>query len=725
MIGASKILTVSYGTFSCTLEGFDEPFSTMKAIAEYFRDLAADDRYFGAEPPTPDAEMLHRIAERQIQRRVEAKVGDNSVLLRAEGSVALAAPALEEPATPPAVESVAAKLQRIRAAAEQGRSPAMPAAEVVAPEPVATDYEDEPNFESHEALAPPPAAAPARAPIVDDAILAPQAAAPVVASPLVATPFAQPTAEISLVPPVEPTPAPVAARVDRSLEDTISNVMASMQATAATEPAEQPRARARVIKVRRVETETGAPQFEAAPATDEEAAETRAQLAALEQARVERAAARAARAEADAKAKADAEAAAKAEAEAKAKADAEAEAKAEADARDEADTKARAEAEAAAKAKAAAEANAKAAAVAPASTLSPEAEAQLQAELAEVERDIAATRATAVVPKTVDAKPKAAPIAEAETAPIEIPVAETKLETAEAAPVEAPQAEAPVEVIVQAAAPVEPAPESIAAEPAPEPRDPARRAFMDAGTKTDDADLTRLMQHADTEQAEPENRRRLSAIQHLKAAVVATEAEKEITSKSGDSPEPSVLDRYRDDLAQAVRPRRPIATSTAASTRPVVPAERPAPLVLVSEQRIDDRPSHENLMIRPRRVTNGNLAVDDQDDDDTDTDGEENIFADSHGFAKFAEAQGAMQMPDLLEAAAAYALGAEGRPHFSRPQIMRSAITAVGEEEISRETSLRAFGMLLRQGRIQKVKRGQFIVAETSRYLAEARKLSK
>jgi hypothetical protein len=99
------------------------------------------------------------------------------------------------------------------------------------------------------------------------------------------------------------------------------------------------------------------------------------------------------------------------------------------------------------------------------------------------------------------------------------------------------------------------------------------------------------------------------------------------------------------------------------------------------------------------------------------------MFNDTKGFAEFADRLGAQGLPALLEAAAAYTACVQGRPHFSRPHLIRQISDVDPEASYSREDSLRGFGILLRSGKITKIKRGQFALAENSHYLAEARKL--
>ena len=244
------------------------------------------------------------------------------------------------------------------------------------------------------------------------------------------------------------------------------------------------------------------------------------------------------------------------------------------------------------------------------------------------------------------------------------------------------------------------------------------------GAETD-ADLSRLMEEARTKLEGAENRRRFSAISHLKAAVAATLADRKFAAP--DTPtQPEIekaeeLSLYREDRSKVVRPRRPAGDALHATPRPDV---RPAPLVLVSEQRID-RPGAgavDAAAIRPRRMAATNLAMftDDAEDDAFD---EADLSPESaSSFADFAERIGATSLTELLEAAAAYTASVEGHSHFSRPQILRKVEFVSSRGGYNREDGLRSFGMLLRQGKIQKVSPGQFTLADGSKFTEEARR---
>ena len=129
-----------------------------------------------------------------------------------------------------------------------------------------------------------------------------------------------------------------------------------------------------------------------------------------------------------------------------------------------------------------------------------------------------------------------------------------------------------------------------------------------------------------------------------------------------------------------------------------------------------------DTVIRPRRISSGNLALTD-DDDILDADADVPLSAEEvQSFAEFAERLGVSSLTELLEAAAAYTSSVEGRVHFSRPQILRKVAYVADDGDYTREDGLRSFGMLLRQGKIQKVRRGQFALSEGSKFADQARR---
>lgn len=630
----STILTVSYGTFSCTLEGFDDSFDMMKAIAEYFRDLAADDRYFGAEPPTPDADMLARIAEREGQQRVEALPNDAGVVLRpAEVEEAITTPEPAPIADPvPAArqaeseieedpsddffggsssgamlneDSVAARLARIRAAAAAAPIPAPvsePAPEAVDPEPVVQELDELP-----EALA---------EQIADDLedALGEGDDLEVSEDDLRDLMEFDGVAEADVVEPELDDEAPAVAE-EPDLRSLLNDIQSDDDADTAAmlegeefeddevEEAQDAPIQARILHVKgaaleEAEEVSGDEMF----GYDDEAYEEPID-------------------EIDTSSLSDIFD------------------KTEEDVADE-----------------------------PASSLSDEEEADLMRELAEVEAD----------------------------------EDEGENETAEG--------EWDDLLDVDAEAVIADEEHLFTSDP-----EEALASAQDLSSlltdKEADDEVDRLMAETETQMSEPDNSRRRTMMSHLKAAFASKKADKDagLDEDSGNDSEP-----YANDLAMSVKPRRPILGS-ARGAREV--AQESAPLRLVAEQKVvpdENRaePAARPTLVkpvRPRRVQTGNAALaEDVVADavsDTDLDGPQPSFED------FVTHMGVEKLPEMLEAAVSYITFVVGLEKFSRPQVMTLVREELGDD-YTREDGLRAFGQLLREGKIIRLEGGRFTVSD-------------
>lgn len=682
MVGSSKILTVSYGTFSCTLEGFDDSFDTMKAIAEYFRDLAADDRYFGAEPPTPDAEMLARIAEREIARRVEAHEERGKIVLRAGSGQALmprtditetrSANPAPSPEQAPEVAQSAASVK----AAEPIPTP-QPVAEV-APESFDTDeaaaeLETLTDMAEAETEVEAPAAEDVAQDLpegLEDEPRAMQADSELTETVVDSESIAAKLSRIRSVVAQSEEASEDQYTEDEHAQDFLDSVAEDLSSVLA----EDDRVEADLIEDDLIEDTLDESDFDRED-PDEEAALT-AVLSAVGTDETKTTEAMQAEEVYDAADEfEDTLAALMADAQPKQLTrDDTATIHQEAEAAEQPTAHVikvkRTEFEAALANGIFEEDEGEEGEFddddddddnffgATGAALSPEEEAELQRELAEVEAELAFEDATE---------------------------SEADLET-----------EAEEEI-----AEAEPTPEAVTPQDDVEPEVAEQPGANRFGRAEGSSDLTRIFEKTDTQLEAPASSQRRNAIQHLRAAVAATRAE----HNAGSSLRENVDDSpYRSDLASVVRPRRPqIAAPTERSARPE--ESRPAPLKLVAEQRIDTP----RAPIRPRRISS------------TEIEAEVSIESQAGSFGAFAEEMGASCLPDLLEAAAAYLSDVEGRPQFSRPMLM-GKLKEVEKERFSREDGLRSFGQLLRQGKLQKLAGGRFAVTEETEFRATGRR---
>lgn len=217
----------------------------------------------------------------------------------------------------------------------------------------------------------------------------------------------------------------------------------------------------------------------------------------------------------------------------------------------------------------------------------------------------------------------------------------------------------------------------------------------------DDA-MSRILSQTNQHLDQPESRRHRDAFAQLKAAVAATEAARQLGDAGGKARD--IEEDFKDDLGAHDAEEK---------------AEAPSlpPLKLVKNDPVIAAPAPQQSVSRPLDAAAARLrsiaAMKETDSPEP-----------QGGFAEFAAEQGATDLVDLLEAAAAYISFVEGDADFSRPQVMRKVQSATGEE-ISREDGLRSFGRLLRQSRIIKLSNGRFQVAETSRFRPDGGKAAR
>jgi len=106
----NKVLSVSYGHFSCSVEGFDDSFEVMTSVVEFFRNLAQEDRYFGAEPVKLTPDLIAELSKKTQISNIEVTQDADNLTVRKSSHTQMA------PVATSAAFALNERLKRLRAA---------------------------------------------------------------------------------------------------------------------------------------------------------------------------------------------------------------------------------------------------------------------------------------------------------------------------------------------------------------------------------------------------------------------------------------------------------------------------------------------------------------------------------------------------------------------------------------------------------------------------------